>query len=64
MTPPNLQLTPKQEEALIHYAKQRMARHRSHLDKRPPLWLQLIATVGFIVFGVAMLIYAIRHSSF
>ena len=46
MTPPNLQLTPKQEEALIHYAKQRMARHRSHLDKRPPLWLQLIATAA------------------
>jgi hypothetical protein len=62
MNPPTL--TPEQEQNLAHYAKYRRSRHRSRLDKRSPLWMQLIAPVGFIVFGVAVLIYAIRHSSF
>lgn len=49
MNPPNLHLTPKQEEDLIHYAKQRMARHRSRLDKRPPLWMRVLFPVGLIL---------------
>jgi hypothetical protein len=35
MMPPCLHLTPAQEEDLVHYAKQRMARHRLTLDERP-----------------------------
>ena len=64
MTPHSLHLTPAQEKALLSYARRRMAHHRAQLDTRPPLWMQLIAPVGFTVFGIAVLIYAIRHSSF
>ena len=49
---------------MLSYARRRMAHHRAQLDTRPPLWMQLIAPVGFTVFGIAVLIYAIRHSSF
>jgi type II secretory pathway component PulF len=57
-------LTPKQKQNLNHYANYRRSRHRSRLDKRPPLWRQLITPTVFIILGVAVLIYVIRHSSF
>jgi hypothetical protein len=57
-------LTPQQKQNLDHYAKYRKARHRSRLDKRPPLWRQILTPTVFIVLGAALLIYAIRHSPF
>lgn len=61
-----LHLTQEQEDALIQYALRRKKAFEEQIqwDARPPLWMQLLAPVGFIVFGVAVLIYSIRHSAF